>query len=150
MQKEEENNNNNNTTNADACCGKKNCQSRSDLFVWVMPDPYYGYGHHACLRCEDHPREFPLWKSHEYDPDFDDAFLGLRKYDLFFHPWLLNHGTIYCFDLTCNRKGEPLDTSRKVGYEVEPSDNFTGEKRYFCMECLRKNKGKYLENRSAK
>jgi hypothetical protein len=56
------------------CCSKA-------TKVWVIEDPYYGYGHFAQLLCNyckpgTNFHDSDSFTSHSYDPDYDDFHLG--------------------------------------------------------------------------
>lgn len=57
------------------------CGSTRDLEVWVVEDPYYGYGHYPALRCKSCgvPDDWRYDGKHKYNPLIDDYHLGLTK-----------------------------------------------------------------------
>lgn len=55
------------------------CYSDATL-VYVVPDPYYGYGHKPKLCCDTcKPDDIFCDLSHKYVPDYDDYYLGITS-----------------------------------------------------------------------
>ncbi len=53
-----------------------NCVSPATK-VYVIPDPYYGYGYQPSLCCNNCiPSNIFCDASHQYDPEYDDYYLG--------------------------------------------------------------------------
>lgn len=120
------------------------CNQQSDkLYVWTIPDPYYGYGHFAKVVCNDCDITLKksdqivngfssfMYDSHPYDYEFDNYYLGLTKtppLDFSYINWIES-----CWD--CQ---QPAGT--KVGTCMLPHSS---KEIIVCESCFRKRDGKF-------
>ena len=102
------------------------CES-GDLWVWLIPDPYYGYGHNPqilCDECDEHNLGVFYEKSHRYKPENDDYYLGKSS-----RPgpnWAYTKVSDVCWDC----KQTIYSYKRGFGYYEDRSI-------YFCKRCYR-------------
>ena len=116
------------------------CCRTSDLSVWVVSDPYYGYGHYPTLRCEgcSRPNDWRYDSHHEYVPYYDDSFLGLTKKGPLVlssmhipdnEHWKEYRENLFCYD--CKEKIEKEDSGWYKALEYYVENNRV----YVCKPC---------------
>ena len=106
--------------------------------VFVIPDPYYGYGHDPTLCCNScTPDNIFCDQSHNYDPDFDDFHLRFTNKSPIYFLYVFNSHNIRCH--TCKN----LITTEKRGsghvynspQSIDPNLDYFEV--YFCQPCFR-------------
>lgn len=112
------------------------CASKPGTDIWVIPDPYYGYGHFAKLCCERcDPTQTDIFyekKGRKYDPEYDDYFLNLTKEPPLDYAW--TSYTEPCWDCKQDAGGF------KTGTFYFPDE--IGGDGLLCTSCFRKRNGK--------
>lgn len=116
------------------------CDSTKNIDVWVVSDPYYGYGHFATLRCKGcgKPNDWRYDSHHEYKPYRDDYFLGTSKKKPLDLGFMMGKMDPYkCYD--CNgdippSNGEGIYKFQSYSVPTELSKEL-GNEIYVCREC---------------
>lgn len=119
------------------------CFIREASLVYVLPDPYYGYGHFPRLCCDtckpSTDSTHLLWyESHKYDPERDDYHLGFttdKPIDWAYH---LGDTKAICYD--CNELIKTFKRGHGSVYESVQED-FPIKEIQYCQPCFRLRKG---------
>lgn len=107
------------------------CQSQSNLNVWVIPDPYYGYGHSPEVICNNCPKPNNIWmEKHEYDSRRDDWFLGLTKCQIKI-AWANDMNQVCT---SCHKKIETYERGHQ--YQTEASMTARPKELWYCLPCF--------------
>lgn len=106
----------------------QNCKSSKDLNVWVIPDPYYGYGHCPQVICSKCPDPTNIWmEKHPYEPRSDNRFLGLTE---------CNISRSWVFDGTGKNPYICTDCKKQIP-TLEHGHRYNNHKEeHFCLSCF--------------
>ena len=132
------------------------CKKQKGTLVWTLPDPYYGYGHCAVLRCQacNLLSENVFYEKHDYNPYQDDFYLGLCDFRLDVCAVLVPRGSgLGCFDsrqrqfieLMCfdckQRLPTEMMSNTRYHYPVCGGTSRDGDLVLFCTKCAYARRG---------
>lgn len=124
---------------------QRTCQmcSKQGTMVYVIPDPYWGYGHYpklCCGTCVPDGSNAVFYEGHKYNPEYDDYHLGFTMDKPLDWMWSFNAPPTRCNDC----RGLITTEKRGHGYVHEtPEDTWPNDGRevYYCQPCFRSRKG---------
>lgn len=123
------------------------CRVNKGTLVYVIPDPYWGYGHLPKLCCDQCKPIGYYDSSHKYDPEQDDYHLGLSTQKPLAWIWSFNVpiDRNRCYDcrniiMTAKRGHSYVYENAKDLFAARSNSGHIMEI-YFCQTCYRARKG---------